>query len=147
MTDLTNTVRTVQSLPEPEVLGLAGELALDDGRVGGGEGAGGPGQGGLHGGDQVEEAPGDDDVVVTANYSRHHTATVAHTSQAGVNLTETENEIFRKYLFLFSFSDLLPGPGSSHSELLPQPQLQQHEWHSHQDQHQQERQDEGTWTW
>ena len=33
--------------PEPEVLGLAAPLALRDGGVVGGQGAGGPGQGGL----------------------------------------------------------------------------------------------------
>ena len=99
--ELANTVWTVQRLPEPEVLSLTGELALDDGGVGGGEGAGGPGQGGLHGGDEIEEAPGDDDVVVTTNYSRHHTAAIAHTTQARVNLTEAKMWFLENISFHF----------------------------------------------
>ena len=50
------------------------------------EGAGGPGEGRLQGGDQVEQAPGDDDVVVAAHDGGHHTAAIPNTGQAGVHL-------------------------------------------------------------
>ena len=49
-------------------------------------GAGGPGQGGLHGGDEIEEAPGDDDVVVAANQAGHHRGAVPDPTKGWVNL-------------------------------------------------------------
>ena len=90
----TDAVRGVEGGPEPEVLGLARHLALGHARVAGPrdgvQGAGGPGQRGAERGEEVEEAPGDDHVVVAANYGRHHAAAVTHSSQARVNLAEQE---------------------------------------------------------
>ena len=42
----------------------------------------------LDGGAEVEEAPGDDDVVVAAHQPRHHRAAVAHALQARVDLVQ-----------------------------------------------------------
>ena len=42
----------------------------------------------LDGGAEVEEAPGDDDVVVAAHQPRHHRAAVAHALQARVDLAQ-----------------------------------------------------------
>ena len=86
----TDAVRCVEGSPEPEVLGLAGHLALGHARVAGPrdgvQGAGGPGERGAEGGEEVEEAPGDDHVVVAAHYGRHHARPVPHPSQAWMHL-------------------------------------------------------------
>ena len=88
--EYTDAVRGVERGPEPEVLGLARHLALGHARVAGPrdgvQGAGGPGQRGAERGEEVEEAPGDDHVVVAAHYGRHHAGPVPHPSQARMHL-------------------------------------------------------------
>ena len=88
--EYTDAVRGVECGPEPEVLGLARHLALGHARVAGPrdgvQGAGGPGQRGAERGEEVEEAPGDDHVVVAAHYGRHHAGPVTPPSQAWMHL-------------------------------------------------------------
>ena len=48
----------------------------------------------LDGGAEVEEAPGDDDVVVAAHQPRHHRAAVAHTLQARVDLAQQTCSVY-----------------------------------------------------
>ena len=43
----------------------------------------------IHGGPEVEDAPGDDDVVVAAHQSSHHSGAIAHTTETRVDLGET----------------------------------------------------------
>ena len=43
----------------------------------------------LYGGAEVVEAPGDDDVVVAAHQSSHHSGAIAHTTQSRVDLGQS----------------------------------------------------------